>query len=104
MTISASPDTATLTACHERLRVVFAPDQPVFITEEVYDPVGPLWRVTLVYRDPYGAWRRRRYRYDIPSDTLYFAGEEPVQPDDVRAARRSGRPLATPAGNGRGSK
>ncbi len=95
MTVNTSPDTAALEACHKRLRVVFEPDQPVFITEEVYDPVAPLWRVTLVYRDAHGAWRRRRYRYDIPSDTLYFAGEQPLSSDDVRAARRSGRPLTT---------
>ncbi|MCX7792468.1 MAG: hypothetical protein N2378_17675 [Chloroflexaceae bacterium] len=99
MTVSASPDTAALEACHERLRVVFEPDQPVFIIEEVYDPVGPLWRVTLVYRDAHGAWRRRRYRYDIPSDTLYFAGEQPMTIEEARAARRSGRSLTTGTGD-----
>ncbi|MGQ9927220.1 MAG: hypothetical protein ACUVS4_10145 [Chloroflexaceae bacterium] len=97
MTVSASPDTAALEACHERLRGVFEPGQPVFITEEVYDPVAPIWRVTLVYRDTHGDWRQRRYRYDIPSDTLYFAGEQPLSSDAARSVRRSGRPL-TPVG------
>ena len=92
----------TLAACHERLRVVFAPDQPVFITDEVYDPVGPLWRVTLVHRDTHGNWYRRRYRYDVPSDTLYFAGEQPISSDDARAARRAGRPLVPAGGPGEG--
>lgn len=88
----AAPEAARA-ACRERLRTVFTTHQPVFIVDESYDHHGPVWRVTLVYQDTTGRWFRRRYRYDIPSDTLHFAGEQPLKADEALTARRVGRRL-----------
>lgn len=80
-------------ACDARLHTVFPHGTLVWITGEEYDPVGPVWRVTLVCQSEQGRWMRRRYRYDIPSDTLHFAGEQPITDGELVAARRSGRRL-----------
>ncbi len=90
---TAPAATAALAACWQRLRTVFAGHSPVFIVDERFDPIGPLWRVMVVYQGALGRWYRRHYRYDIPSDTLYFAGEQPVTDDELRAARRAGKRL-----------
>jgi hypothetical protein len=38
-------------------------------------------------------WRRRRYRYDIPSNTLHFTGETTVSDSELAVARSTGRRL-----------
>jgi hypothetical protein len=86
-------DRASLAGCDARLRTIFAPATIVWITDEQYDRDGPVWRVTLVCQSDMGQWRRRRYRYDIPSDTLHFAGEQPVSDAELQAARSKGRRL-----------
>lgn len=88
-----SADRASLAGCEARLRTVFSPDTVVWITDEQYERNGPTWRVTVVYQGDQGVWRRRRYRYDIPSDTLHFAGEAPVSDSELAAARAGGRRL-----------
>jgi hypothetical protein len=90
---STSLDSASLAGCEARLRTVFSPDTVVWITDEQYEQNGPTWRVTLVYQSEMGLWRRRRYRYDIPSDTLHFGGEMPVSDSELAAARANGRRL-----------
>jgi len=76
----------------EVLRTVFPPRTLVWITDEQYDQIGPIWSVTLVYQGAMqGRWMRRRYRYDIPSGTLHFTGEEPIDEAEAAAARRTGR-------------
>jgi hypothetical protein len=86
-------DRESLAGCEARLRTVFSPATVVWITDEQYERNGPVWRVTLVYQSEMGLWRRRRYRYDIPSDTLHFAGEMPVSDSELAAARAAGRRL-----------
>lgn len=86
-------DRASLAGCDARLRTVFSPDTVVWITDEQYDSNGPVWRVTLICQSDMGRWRRRRYRYDIPSDTLHFAGEQPITDAELLAARARGRRL-----------
>lgn len=86
-------DRATLAGCDARLRTIFSPDTVVWITDEQYDTNGPVWRVTLICQSDMGRWRRRRYRYDIPSDTLHFAGEQPITDAELLAARTNGRRL-----------
>jgi hypothetical protein len=75
------------------LRIVFPDDTLVWISSEEYDMNGPVWRVTLVYPGAQSHWMRRRYRYDIPSNTLHFAGEQPVNSAELRTARANGRRL-----------
>jgi hypothetical protein len=65
----------------------------VWVTETLYEVNGPVWRVTLVCPGDRGSWDRRRYRYDIPSETLNFVGSTPAGDADLAAARRSGRRL-----------
>lgn len=90
---SAGADRASLDRCDSRLRTIFSPDTVVWITDEQYDSNGPVWRVTLICQSDMGRWRRRRYRYDIPSDTLHFAGEQPVSDAELLTARTGGRRL-----------
>ncbi|NTW98208.1 MAG: hypothetical protein HGB28_06645, partial [Oscillochloris sp.] len=85
----------SLDACASLLASVFQPDERVWITEAVYESNGPVWRVTLLCPGERSGWARRRYRYDIPSGTLHFAGAEPAGDDDLAAARRSGRQIST---------
>ncbi len=92
-TLPAGVDRASLSNCEARLRSVFSPDTVVWITDEQYEENGPIWRVTLIYQNEMGAWRRRRYRYDIPSDTLHYTGEAPVSDSELAAARATGRRL-----------
>lgn len=74
------------------LRTVFPPRTLVWIVDEQLEPVGPTWRVTLVYQGALqGRWMRRAYRYDIPSGTLHFGGEQPLSDAEAGLARRSGR-------------
>jgi hypothetical protein len=74
------------------LRTVFEPGTLVWIVDEQLEPVGPTWRVTLVYQGALqGRWMRRAYRYDIPSGTLHFGGEQPIGEAELAAARRGGR-------------
>lgn len=91
--IAPSEQQTIQAACDTRLRTVFNDGGLVWITDEQYDPVGPVWRVNLVCQGPQGRWMRRRYRYDIPSDTLHFAGEQPIGDAELLAARRGGRRL-----------
>ncbi len=89
----SSAERASLAGCDARLRTVFSPEIAVWITDEQYDLNGPVWRVTLVHQAEDGSWWRRRYRYDIPSDTLHFAGQEPLAEGEARAVRAAGRRL-----------
>ena len=94
MSIVDSAAETSRAARDEVLRTVFPPRSLVWITDEQFDQVGPVWRVTLVYQGAMqGRWMRRRYRYDIPSGTLHFTGEEPVGDAELGVARRSGRKL-----------
>lgn len=92
-TPSPGANQASLDAGRARLRTIFARDALVWITDEQFDSNGPVWRITLVCQGDMGQWHRRRYRYDIPSDTLHFAGEQPISDGELRAARTGGRPL-----------
>lgn len=88
------PDHAVIQAASDaRLRTVFPPPTQVWLVTEEYDPLGPVWRVTLVCPGERGRWMWRRYRYDIPSNTLHFAGEQPASAADLLTARRDGRRL-----------
>lgn len=86
-------DRASLAGCEARLHTVFAPGSLVWVTDTQYDSNGPVWRVTLVCQSSMGQWHRRRYRYDIPSDTLHFAGEQPIDDAELLTARSKGRRL-----------
>jgi hypothetical protein len=86
-------DRASLAGCDARLRTVFPGDALVWITDEQFDRNGPVWQVTLVCQGEKGTWKRRRYRYDIPSDTLHFGGEQPLSDAELLAARSTGRRL-----------
>ncbi|NNJ10006.1 hypothetical protein EKD04_006680 [Chloroflexales bacterium ZM16-3] len=83
----------SLDVCMRALSVIFQPGEIVWITEAVYEDNGPTWRVTLLCPGERGGWACRRYHYDIPSGTLYFAGATPVGEDELAAVRRSGRRL-----------
>lgn len=87
----ASPE--SLAACMRALAVIFHDDEMIWITDEEYETNGPQWRVTLMCSGERGSWSRRRYRYDIPSGTLHFAGATPAGEADLAAARRSGQRL-----------
>lgn len=91
--ISPSDRQTIKAACDVRLRTIFQGSALVWIVEELYEPIGPIWRVTLLCQAAMGRWMQRRYRYDIPSDTLQFAGEQPATDNELLAARRSGRRL-----------
>lgn len=91
--ISTNEQQTFRAASEARLRTVFQGNQLVWITDEQFEPNGPMWRVSLVYQSDMGRWMRRRYRYDIPSDTLHFAGEQPITDSELMAARRNGRRL-----------
>lgn len=83
-----------ITARNARLRTIFGNDTLVWIVGEEYETDGPVWRVTLVCQGLAGRWVQRRYRYDIPSDTIHFAGEQPISDHQLQAARRSGQRLS----------
>lgn len=90
----APSERATFSAASDaRLHTVFPAGSLVWIADEQYERNGPIWRVNLVYQDAEGRWMWRRYRYDIPSDTLNFAGEKPASEAEQLAARRGGRRL-----------
>lgn len=91
--VSPSDQQTIRAASDARLRTVFGDASLVWIIGEEYDGNGPVWRVSLVCRSEMGRWMQRRYRYDIPSDTLHFAGEQPVTDGELLEARRSGRRL-----------
>lgn len=91
--ITPSDHTTIRAASDARLRTVFGAGALIWIIDEQYDPIGPVWRVDLVCQAEMGRWMQRRYRYDIPSDTLHFAGELPVTDSQLLAARRGGRRL-----------
>ncbi|WP_240695763.1 hypothetical protein [Candidatus Chloroploca sp. Khr17] len=95
VTMQPPPDDvqAIVAASDERLKTIFPAPALVWIVDEHYDASGPLWRVTLVCQEPTGQWVRRRYRYDVPSDTLHFAGAQPINEQELLAARRKGRRL-----------
>lgn len=95
--IALSEQQSIMAASDARLRTTFPADALVWIVDEEYSIDGPVWRVTLVCQALMGRWMRRRYRYDIPSDTLHFAGEQPISADELRAARQSGRRMETGA-------
>jgi hypothetical protein len=74
---------------------VLAGITPVWIVDEQYSlTYGPIWRVTLALPYPNGQWVRRRYRYDVPSRTLYFAGEQPIDAAELASLRTSARRIA----------
>jgi hypothetical protein len=83
----------SLAACAIVIAGIFTEGDAVWITEEFYEANGPQWRVTLVCPGERGGWAHRRYRYDIPSGTLYFTGATPAGDVDLAAARRAGRRL-----------
>ncbi|MEI8164873.1 MAG: hypothetical protein WCG26_00780 [Chloroflexales bacterium] len=98
--MSSEPTTLTdqqtiKAACAVRLNTIFARTALVWIINEQYDPIGPIWNVNLICQADRGIWMQRRYRYDIPSDTLQFAGEQPASDDELLAARRGGRRLSS---------
>jgi hypothetical protein len=77
------------------LATVLAGVTPVWIVEEQYVALyGPSWRVTLALPTPHGRWAQRRYQYDMPSQTLYFLGEQPLSEDALSAIRRTARRMA----------
>lgn len=90
---AAEESQESLEACAQLLARLFQSGDKVWITEAVYQENGPTWQVTLICPGDRGGWARRRYRYDIPSGTLHFAGTTPAGDDEVAAARRSGRRL-----------
>jgi hypothetical protein len=71
----------------------FRSGELVWLVNEQYVADGPTWRVTLVRQGPQGRWMRQRYRYDIPSQVLYFVGEQPITDAELSASRLAGRPL-----------
>jgi hypothetical protein len=96
MSIHPAPDSAdhaSIAGCEARLHTVFSPGTIAWVTDEQYEQNGPTLRVTLVFQSDQGLWRRRRYRYDIPSDTLHYGGETPVTDGELAAARANGRRL-----------
>lgn len=90
---SSETNEASRAACVERLRGLFAPGSLVWITDEQFEKNGPVWQVTMVLQGEGASWWKRRYRYDIPSDTLNFAGQTPIGDAELRAARANGRRL-----------
>jgi hypothetical protein len=92
--IAADEQQSIRVASDALLRTIFPDAALVWIVSEEYDLNGPVWRVTLVCPGPQGHWMRRRYRYDIPSNTLHFAGEQPISTLELRTARATGRRLA----------
>lgn len=72
----------------------FRSGELVWLVDEQYVAEGPTWRVTLVRQGPQGRWMRQRQRYDIPSQVLYFVGEQPISDVDLAMARQTGRRLA----------
>jgi hypothetical protein len=91
--ISPSDQQRIKAACDVRLRTIFPSGALVWIINEQYEPIGPLWCVNLLCQVEMGRWMHRRYRYDIPSDTLQFAGEQPITDGQLLAARRGGKLL-----------
>ncbi|NTU78558.1 MAG: hypothetical protein HGA45_04005 [Chloroflexales bacterium] len=91
--ISPNDQQTIKAACDVRLRTIFQSGTPVWIIDEQYDPIGPIWGVNLVCQGERGRWMKRRYRYDIPSDTLQYAGEQPAADSELLAARRGGKRL-----------
>jgi hypothetical protein len=92
MTTAEQTTESIRAACDAVLRTVFPPRSLVWIVDEQLEPIGPTWRVTLVYQGAMqGRWMRRAYRYDVPSGTLHFGGEQPIGDAELAAARRSGR-------------
>ncbi len=88
------PDQQAIRAASDaRLQTVFPTPRMVWIVDEQYDPLGPILRVTLVCPGEQGRWMRCRYCYDIPSDTLYVAGSQPLSEAELAHARRNGRRL-----------
>ncbi|RRR77796.1 MAG: hypothetical protein EI684_01065 [Candidatus Viridilinea halotolerans] len=75
------------------LRIIFPPQALIWIMGEEYGSDGPVWRVTLACQGELGGWMRRRYRYDIPSGTLHFAGEQPLTRSELQAVRQNTRRL-----------
>lgn len=94
-TLQPTADTsqASLEACVRLLATILQPGEQAWISEAAYETNGPVWRVTLLCPGERGTWAFRRYRYDIPSGTLHFAGMMPAGDADLAVAHRTGRPI-----------
>lgn len=89
----ATADQRAARAAYEQLLRKLLVDITFWIVDEQFDPSEPAWRVNLIFQGDQGRWSQRRYRYDIPSDTIYFAGEQPLSDADGTVLRRRGRRL-----------
>ena len=89
-------DTAVTSRRHRdaALAHTFRSGELVWLVDEQYVAEGPTWRVTLIRQGPQGRWMRQRQRYDIPSQVLYFVGEQPISDADLATARQMGRRLS----------
>ncbi|WP_322511805.1 hypothetical protein [Chloroflexus sp.] len=86
---------ASRDACHQRLATIFPAGALVWIEAEEYDSAGMFWRVTLLYRNPSGQWERLRYRYDIPTEVVFFMGSTPISDEEAARIRRTAPRLPT---------
>jgi hypothetical protein len=74
------------------LAVVLAGVKPIWVVEDAYNGGNePAWRITLALPAPQGQWALRRYRYDVPSRTLHFIGEQPLSEAALAEIRRTAR-------------
>jgi hypothetical protein len=95
--VDAHDQAVSRRAMEQLLDTVLQGIAPIWILETQYVVApGPVWRVTLVLPNNHGGWVQRRYRYDIPSGTLYFVGEHPLDPLAIAQIRATARPLRLP--------
>lgn len=78
------------------LIALFPAHERVWLVHEYYDPVETIWIVTLVRRNTQGCWMRQRYAYDVPTEVIYFRGEQPISDTELLKTRREGKLLAPP--------
>lgn len=86
---------ASRDACHQRLATIFPAGALVWIEAEEYDADGMFWRVTLLSRNTSGHWERQRYRYDIPTEVVFFMGSTPISDEEAARIRHTALRLPT---------
>ncbi|GIV95090.1 MAG: hypothetical protein WHS83_10750 [Chloroflexus sp.] len=82
-------------ACYQRLRTLFPARELVWIEAEEHLKDDIFCRITLLCRNEFGQWERRRYRYDTLSEALFFMGATPVSEEEAARIRRTAPRLPT---------
>jgi hypothetical protein len=70
---------------------MFGDNELIWLVAETYNPTEAVWRMDFLRQGPQGTWMYYRYRYEEPTNVIYFMGTRPVEDEELPALRRKGR-------------